>query len=79
MLPEGLSALAVAMIIPPILQKLGSGKWPIALGMLLGSVSYLLFIFTPNGQVHNNEYWRWSFPAMIIGSGAAMASFLGTK
>jgi hypothetical protein len=62
-----------------ILQKLGSARWPIALGMLLGAVSYLLMIFVPNGEIHNNEYWRWYFPAFIIGSGAAMMSFLGTK
>ncbi|WWC58985.1 uncharacterized protein I303_101531 [Kwoniella dejecticola CBS 10117] len=79
MLPEGIAALAVAMVIPPLLEKLGSGKWPIAVGMLLGSVSYLLLIFAAHGEIHNNEYWRWLFPAMIIGSGAAMASFLGTN
>lgn len=47
--------------------------------MLLGAVAYLLMIFVPNGEIHNNEYWRWYFPAFIIGSGAAMMSFLGTK
>ncbi|WRT65217.1 uncharacterized protein IL334_002160 [Kwoniella shivajii] len=78
MLPQGIAALAVAMTIPPLLQKLGSGKWPIAGGMLLGAVSYLLMIFS-RGEVHNNQYWRWLFPAFILGSGAAMASFLGTN
>ncbi|OCF76458.1 efflux protein EncT [Kwoniella mangroviensis CBS 8886] len=78
MLPQGLAALAVAMVIPPLLQKLGSGKWPIAVGMLLGSVSYILMIFS-DGVIENNGYWRWYFPAFILGSGAAMASFLGTN
>ncbi|WWC67475.1 uncharacterized protein I206_101383 [Kwoniella pini CBS 10737] len=78
MLPQGIAALAVAMTIPPLLQKLGSGKWPIAAGMLLGSVSYLLMIFANHGEL-GETYWRYLFPAFIIGSGAAMASFLGTN
>lgn len=79
MLPQGLAALAVAMVIPPLLTKLGSARWPIAAGMLIGGVAYILMIFNPDGQVYNNQYWRWYFPAFIIGSGAAMMSFLGTK
>ncbi|EIW68412.1 hypothetical protein TREMEDRAFT_32556 [Tremella mesenterica DSM 1558] len=79
MLPQGIAALLTAFIIPPALEKLGSPRIPISLGMLLGGVSYILMIFTPNGDVHHNEYWRWTFPAFIIGSGAAMMSFLGTN
>jgi hypothetical protein len=79
MLPEGLAALAVAMIIPPLLTKLGNPRWPIAAGMLIGAAAYLLMIYNPDGQIGNNQYWRWYFPAFIIGSGAAMASFLGVK
>ncbi|KAK8854629.1 hypothetical protein IAR55_003368 [Kwoniella newhampshirensis] len=78
MLPQGIAALATAMVIPPLLQKLGNARWPIAVGMLLGAVSYILMIYS-DGEIHNNGYWRWYFPAFIIGSGAAMASFLGTN
>ena len=78
MLPQAIAALAVAMVVPIILQKLSSPRIPIALGMLIGAASYLLMIYG-HGLVHNNEYWRWYFPAFIIGSGAAMMSFLGTN
>jgi hypothetical protein len=46
--------------------------------MLVGAAAYLLFIYS-DGEIYNNEYWRWYFPAFIIGSGAAMASFLGVN
>jgi hypothetical protein len=76
MLPQGIAALATAMVIPNVLTKFGA-RWPIAAGMLLGAASYLLMIFG-EGQIHDG-YWRWYFPAFIIGSGAAMMSFLGTN
>jgi hypothetical protein len=47
--------------------------------MLLGFVAYIIMIYNPNGQIHNNAYWRYYFPAFIVGSGALMASFLGVK
>ncbi len=79
----------------PLLQKLGSPRIPIALGMLVGAAAYVLMIFS-EGRIHDNEYWRWYVPALmallsahrlldrlvpafIIGSGATMMSFLGTK
>ncbi|KAL7422343.1 hypothetical protein Q5752_002989 [Cryptotrichosporon argae] len=79
MLPEGMAALVTAMFIPVLLKKLGSPKWVIAYGSLVGAVAYLLFIYTPDGTIYHNEYWRWTFPAMIIGSSAAMCAFLGTN
>ncbi|WVQ79735.1 hypothetical protein IAT38_001835 [Cryptococcus sp. DSM 104549] len=78
MLPQGIAALAVAMVIPPLLQKLGTARWPIAVGALLGATMYLLMIFS-EGEIYHGEFWRWSFPAFVIGSGANMASFLGTN
>lgn len=79
MLPQGIAALAVAMVIPPLLTKLGNARWPIAVGMVIGGAAYILMIYNPDGQIDNNHYWRWYFPAFIIGSGAAMAAFLGVK
>jgi len=62
----------------PLLQKLGSARWPIAIGTVLGAAAYLLFIFS-DGEMANNGYWRWLFPSFIFGSGATMAVFLGVK
>ncbi|WWD19231.1 hypothetical protein CI109_103689 [Kwoniella shandongensis] len=78
MLPQGIAALLTAMVIPPLIQKLGNARWPIAVGMLLGAAAYLLMIYS-DGEIHNNGYWRWYFPSFIIGSGGAMASFLGVN
>jgi hypothetical protein len=77
-LPQGLAALAVAMVIPPLLGRLKSARWPIAIGTLLGAAAYLLMIYNRDGQV-GSDYWRWYFPAFVIGSGATMAAFLGVK
>ncbi|WVQ95120.1 hypothetical protein IAU59_002214 [Kwoniella sp. CBS 9459] len=77
MLPQGISALIVALVVPHLLQRLGHAKWPIAAGSLLGAVAYLLMIFN-RGEI-GTAYWRWLFPAYVIGSGASMAAFLGTN
>ncbi|OCF32711.1 efflux protein EncT [Kwoniella heveanensis CBS 569] len=77
MLPQGIAALAVAVVIPPLLQRLGHAKWPIAAGSVLGAVAFLLMIFN-RGKI-GTEYWRWLFPAYVVGSGAYMAAFLGTN
>lgn len=48
----------------PMLQKLKSARWPIALGMLIGAGAYLLFIYS-DGEINNNQYWRWYFPGFV--------------
>ncbi|OCF37121.1 efflux protein EncT [Kwoniella heveanensis BCC8398] len=77
LIPQGISAVTVALVMPHILNRLGHAKWPIAAGSLLGAVSYLLMIFN-RGEI-GAEYWRWLLPAYIIGSGSAMLAFLGTN
>ncbi|WVR09448.1 hypothetical protein IAU60_006515 [Kwoniella sp. DSM 27419] len=76
MLPQGIAALIVALFFPPLLQRLGSARWPLAAGMVIGAVAYILFIFSQHGS---HAYWRFLFPSFILGSGAMMASFLGTN
>lgn len=75
--PQGASALIVAFFVPQLLQKVGSPRIPIAGGMIIGAAMYLLIIFN-DGKL-GSDYWRWLFPAFLIGSGAAMISFLATK
>lgn len=75
--PQGASALVVAFFVPQLLQKVGSPRIPIAGGMIIGAAMYLLIIFN-DGKL-GSDYWRWLFPAFLIGSGAAMISFLATK
>ncbi|KAE8543003.1 hypothetical protein D1P53_000490 [Cryptococcus gattii VGV] len=75
--PQGASALIVAFFVPQLLQKVGSPRIPIAGGMIIGAAMYLLIIFN-DGKL-GSDYWRWLFPAFLIGSGAAMISFLATN
>ena len=57
MLPQGVAALALAMVTPPLLQKLkGSAKWPIGIASTIAAASYLLFIYS-DGDLSNNGYW----------------------
>ena len=62
----------------PLLQKLGSARWPVAAGTFGSAAAYLLFIYS-EGEIANNAYWRWLFPSFIFGSGFTMAVFLGVK
>ena len=64
-LPQGIAALALAMVVPPMLQRLKSAKWPIAIAEFLGAAAYLLLIFS-EGRIDHNQYWRWYFPAFIL-------------
>lgn len=75
--PQGASGLFVAFFVPRLLQKVGSARIPLAGGMFVGAAMYLLIIFN-DGKL-GSDYWRWLFPAFIIGSGAAMISFLSTN
>ncbi|WVN87505.1 uncharacterized protein L203_102687 [Cryptococcus depauperatus CBS 7841] len=77
-LPQAVSALAAAFVIPPLLQKLGNARIPLAGGMFIGAAMYLLLIYS-EGEIYHNAYWKWLFPAFVVGSGAAMMSFLGTN
>ena len=46
--------------------------------MVFAATAYLLMIFS-HGEIHNGEYWRWYFPAFVIGSAGNLAAFLSTK
>ncbi|WVW79156.1 hypothetical protein I302_101122 [Kwoniella bestiolae CBS 10118] len=80
LLPSGLAAVTVAAIMPHLLTryKITSFRWVIVLGTVLSASTYLLLIYS-KGEIYDNNYWRWIFPAMILGSGSAMAVFLGTN
>ncbi|KAL7419423.1 hypothetical protein Q5752_006261 [Cryptotrichosporon argae] len=76
MLPEGGSALAVTVLLTAYPSLVSRPRWPIAIGMLLGAVGYVLF-----AQAHTTvgaDYWRYIFPGGLLGSGGMNAAFTGT-
>ena len=56
MLPQGLSALAVAMVLPAVLEKLSSARIPIAVGTLLVASTQILIIYS-GGELGTGEYF----------------------
>ncbi|WVQ82158.1 hypothetical protein IAT38_004286 [Cryptococcus sp. DSM 104549] len=78
MLPSGISAIAMAFLFPYLLRFFGGPRWPTAGGIFVGGCMYLLMIYS-RGAVANGEYWRWLFPAFVVGTSGAMAAFLGAN
>ncbi|WVQ82157.1 hypothetical protein IAT38_004285 [Cryptococcus sp. DSM 104549] len=76
--PSGVSAVAMALLFPYLLRLFGGPRWPTAGGMLVGGCMYLLMIYS-RGVVAHGEYWRWLFPAFVVGTLGNMAAFLGAN
>ncbi|WOO78243.1 putative MFS-type transporterc [Vanrija pseudolonga] len=72
-LPEGIIALFVTILLGAVPVLVSRPKWTITVGLLLGATGYVLMA-QPHTYV-GTEYWRWIFPAMIIGSGGNAAIF----
>ncbi|TXT09246.1 hypothetical protein VHUM_02720 [Vanrija humicola] len=72
-LPQGIIALFVTILLGAVPVLVSRPRWTIAAGLLLGATGYVLM-----AQPHNyvgKDYWRWLFPAFIIGSGGNAACF----
>ena len=75
-LPEGLAAMGVTVLLTVFPVLVSRPRWPITVGMLLAITGYVLFT---RGSGIDSDYWRYIFPASIIGSGGMMATFTGTN
>lgn len=75
LLPQGIMAFLLSVILAkwPIKRP----RWPIAAGMVLGVVGYVLM--TLPSRYDNEEYWRYLFPAFIVGSGGMSLVFTATN
>jgi hypothetical protein len=77
LLPMGIIAIVVGTMIQvfPVLVLRPKFVQPIA--SILAFVGTILFVFSDGGW--GKDYWRFIFPAEIIGTGAAMIVFIGMQ
>ena len=75
-LPQGLAAMGVTVLLTVFPVLVSRPRWPITVGMLLAITGYVLF---SRGNQIGSDYWKFIFPASIIGSGGMMATFTGTN
>ncbi|WWC91459.1 uncharacterized protein L201_006405 [Kwoniella dendrophila CBS 6074] len=78
MLPAGVAAVLGALIMPKVLSKVKNYKYVISTGLIICSATYILFIYS-HGEIYNNQYWKFDFPALFISSGSNMCVFLGVN
>lgn len=76
LLPQGVLAFVVSIALTKWPQFVKKPRWPIAFGMILGVVGYVLM--TRPNQYNNSEYWRFLFPGFIVGSGGMALAFTAT-
>ncbi|KAL1407902.1 hypothetical protein Q8F55_007338 [Vanrija albida] len=72
-LPQGVISLLVTVLLGTVPVLVSRPRWTIGVSLVLGATAYVLMA-QPDSYVGDN-YWRWLFPAFIIGSGGNMACF----
>lgn len=77
MLPQGLSSLALAVVLIVFPKLSANPRWPVTIGMLFAMVGYALFAQPRHWS--NEEYWRYIFPGMVVGSAGDMAVMTGAN
>jgi len=76
-LPEGLTAAVVTVILTVFPQLTARPRYPIIVGLVASTVGYVLM--SQSGTQIGRDYWRFLFPGFIIGSGGMMMVFTGTN
>jgi MFS family permease len=77
LLPQGVIALAVTLLLTWKPKLVSRPRWTILIGMILGIVGYVLM--TRTSTFVGTDYWRFLFPGFILGSGGMMAVFTSTN
>lgn len=77
LLPQGIIAFAVSMLLTFVTVLVKRPRYLIIIGMLFALTGYILF--TRTDTFIGVDYWRFLFPGMIIGSGGMLAVFMGTS
>nr|XP_019047879.1 hypothetical protein I302_04499 [Kwoniella bestiolae CBS 10118]OCF26809.1 hypothetical protein I302_04499 [Kwoniella bestiolae CBS 10118] len=75
-LPSGVAAVLVALLVPPLLARVKSYRWIIAPGLIVCAVVYIPIIYS-HGEIYQGGYWKYYFPSLFVGSASAMIVFLG--
>lgn len=76
-LPEGIVAFMVTLLLTWKPKLVSRPRWTILVGMVFGIVGYVLM--TRPKTFDSIEYWKFLFPGFIIGSSGMMASFTATN
>lgn len=77
MLPLGLSSGLMGLFLTYKPQYVSHPRWPIVFGLTAGLLGYGLFILS-GGRV-GVDYWKFTFPGMIIGSTGTMVISTATS
>lgn len=77
MLPQGVAAAGVTILLTVYPKYVSSPRWPIMGGMIAGLVGYILFIFSEGGS--GDKYWKFVFTGGFIGSAGTMLVFTATN
>lgn len=72
-LPQGIIAFCVVLLLTWKPQLVSRPRYTVAIGMVFGIIGYVLM--TRPTTFVGSEYWRYLFPAFIIGSGGMMLVF----
>ncbi|EIW68921.1 hypothetical protein TREMEDRAFT_31144 [Tremella mesenterica DSM 1558] len=77
MIPMGIAALVPMLFLPKLLPILRPySRWFISFTQIVAASSLLILIYSRGGNIHNNGYWRYQFPAFIVGSFINAMAFL---
>ena len=77
LLPIGIAAFAVSILIQVKPGILTWRRWPTFAAMTLAAATMLLFIFSEGGQ--GVRYWSYVVPASILGSAACQFAFISVQ
>jgi len=77
LLPEGLVALGVTIVLTRFPILVSRPRWPITFGMVIAIIGYVLY--SQSGTQIGADYWRFIFTGSIIGSSGMMIVFTGAN
>ena len=77
LLPIGISAGVVTILLTMYPNVMAKPRWPIVLGMLFSAAG--LVLFSQSGHQVGADYWKFIFTGAIIGSGGMMIVFTGAN
>ncbi|WWD15856.1 hypothetical protein CI109_100280 [Kwoniella shandongensis] len=76
MLPQGITALIVGGLSQAIPQIINKPRISLPIGSVMIMVAEVLQVYSDGG--HGKDYWRFCFPAYVIGSAGAVITFFAS-
>ncbi|CDZ96608.1 Predicted transporter (major facilitator superfamily) [Phaffia rhodozyma] len=78
LLPQGIAGAIMTAVLTTYPQLTSNPRWPISVGLIGGSIGYILFTQS-KGDIVGSGYWRWVFTGGFIGSSGNVIAFTGTN